>query len=250
MTAPTIFIRHANLAYDGIPLFQNLNLTLSAGKCTTLLGPSGVGKSSLLRMIANLSSPNTTFSGAITSDNQLSLSSQISYMAQTDLLMPWLTVLDNVLLSVYLQKKNKKNALTFAKDLLEKVGLHQDMNKYPRELSGGMRQRTALVRTFLQEKPVILMDEPFSAVDAITRFQLQNLAAELFKNKTVFLITHDPVEALRLGDEIVILSGQPAVLETFATLDTPSPRDPADPVFIAHQAKLFHALMRAKEISR
>ena len=110
-----------------------------------------------------------------------------------------------------------------------------------------MRQRVTLVRTLLEDKPIVLMDEPFSALDAITRFQLQTLAAELLKNRTVFLVTHDPLEALRLADEIYILSGKPATLHLAARLTTSTPRDPANPEFLDYQATLFHDLTRAKE---
>lgn len=249
MTPPTIDIRHAYLAYDNIPLFDNLNLTLGAGKWSCLLGPSGVGKSTLLRMIANLISDNTEFRGEIHCDNNHSLAQQISYMAQTDLLMPWLTALDNALINARLNGNMSNEIIQHARDLFSQVGLKDACDKYPRELSGGMRQRVALVRTLLQDKPVVLMDEPFSALDAITRFQLQTLAAKLLKNRTVLLITHDPMEALRLADDIYILSGQPATLSQPLKLNTPTPRDPADPELIGHQAELFHALMQAKEMS-
>lgn len=250
MTAPpNIFIRHAYMAYDHVVIFQNLDLTLQSGKWSCLLGPSGVGKSSLLRMIANLTTENTQTSGEISCDNHLPLSQQIAYMAQTDLLLPWLSALDNTLISAKLNNCITPSLINHAKNLLAEVGLQDAMQKLPRELSGGMRQRVALVRTILQDKPIILMDEPFSALDTVTRFQLQNWAAKLLKNKTVFLVTHDPIEALRLADEIYILSGQPATLNLHVELNSASPRDPSDPALITQQATLFHALLQAKEIS-
>lgn len=248
ISAPTIYINHAFLAYHNDILFDDLNLVLTAGKCTCLLGPSGVGKTTLLRMIANLVPNETEFRGEIRCDNPDPLDKQISYMAQTDLLLPWLTTLENALLQFRLQGK-KSQHIQRAKDLLVRVGLKDAMHKYPRELSGGMRQRVALVRTLLQDKPVVLMDEPFSAVDTITRFQLQTLATELLKDKTVLLVTHDPLEALRIADKIYILSGQPATLTSPFELVTSTPRDLADPELIQHQAQLFHALLQAKEVS-
>ena len=113
-----------------------------------------------------------------------------------------------------------------------------------------MRQRVALVRTLLQEKPIVLMDEPFSGLDAITRMQLQILTAHLLKNHTVLLVTHDPIEALCLADEIYIMSGEPAKLSSPFELKTDTPRDMAAPEVIQNQAKLFHALLAAKEIQR
>lgn len=249
MPAPTVYIENVYLAYNNKPLFKNLSLKLESGKLTCLLGPSGVGKTTLLRLIANLVTDNTQFHGDIHCDNTLPTQQQISYMAQTDLLMPWLTALDNALVSFRLKGKITKENILKAKELLIKVGLKDALNKYPHELSGGMRQRVALVRTLLQNKPIVLMDEPFSGLDAITRFQIQALTAELLKNYTVLLITHDPIEAVRLADEIYILSGHPAVLSPPMRLITPKPRDPGDPEFIANQANLFHSLTQAKESS-
>jgi len=242
--APTLFIRNAYLSYDGVVLFHDFNLTLPANKLTCILGPSGVGKTTLLRLIAGLITSNSgsteVFSGEIGGNKN------IVYMAQQDCLLPWLTALDNALLGPKLRGEKLEFPRQQAKALLAQVGLASAENKYPRQLSLGMRQRVALVRTLLEDKPVVLMDEPFSALDAITRFQLQTLAAELLKNRTVLLVTHDPVEALRLADDIYILSGQPATLHLAVGLTTPAPRDPAAPEFIQYQATLFHELTEAK----
>ncbi len=245
MQAPTVYIQNVNLAYNNETVFKNLSMTLESGKFTCLLGPSGVGKTSLLRLIANLVPNNGQFLGKIHCDNSFPIQQQISYMAQTDLLMPWLTALDNALVSFRLKGNVTKEDILKATELLIKVGLKDALNKYPQELSGGMRQRVALVRTLLQNKPIVLMDEPFSGLDAITRFQIQTLAADLLKNRTVLLITHDPIEAIRLADKVYILSGQPAVLSSPMSLITSKPRDPGDPEFITHQADLFHALTQA-----
>lgn len=246
MNAPTIFIEHVSLAYANDLLFDDLSLTLPSGKCTVLLGASGVGKTTLLRLIANLTPIDNSFKGNIYCDNTIPLSQQIAYMAQTDLLLPWLTAWDNALLCGRLNGNITAELISKTKELFHQVGLSDALRKYPRELSGGMRQRVALVRTLVQNKPIVLMDEPFSAVDAITRFQLQTLAATLLRDRTVLLVTHDPIEALRLADEIYILSGQPVKLTAPLNLMTPTPRDPADSEFIQHQAQLFHAL---KEMS-
>jgi putative hydroxymethylpyrimidine transport system ATP-binding protein len=208
-----------------------------------------VGKTTLLRIIANLVPDQTEFSGDISNSNELPLSQQISYMAQTDLLMPWLNALENTLISIRLKKQPNNHEIEKAKHLLDRVGLKNAMKKYTQELSGGMRQRVALVRTLLQDQPVILMDEPFSALDAVTRFQLQTLTADFLKNRTVLLVTHDPMEALRLGDEIYVLSGAPAFLSDPIQLHSPIPRDPADAELVRYQAELFHALTKAKEVS-
>jgi len=245
-SSPTIFIKDAALAYQGQVLFDQLDLTLSANKITCLLGPSGVGKTTLLRLIANLIAPSDKVAvrATITLDPALPLTEHVSYMAQTDLLLPWLNVLDNALLGDALRKTISSEKLDRAKKLLTQVGLQQVLQKFPDELSGGMRQRVALVRTLLEEKPIVLMDEPFSAVDAITRFELQNLAATILKNRTVLLITHDLMESLRIADEIIVLTGMPATIKTKITLHTPTPRNFSDPEVLTYQEELFEALMK------
>jgi putative hydroxymethylpyrimidine transport system ATP-binding protein len=249
---PSVSVRNAFLAFHDVVLFQNLNFDLRVGEFTCLLGPSGVGKSTLLRLIAGLTSPGSTIRADVCCDNQIPLREQITYMAQTDLLLPWLNVLENVLLMLRLRPYDnaEREILTAkAKTLLASVGLQQAEKKFPRELSGGMRQRTALVRALMNDKPIVLMDEPFSALDAISRFKLQNLAAELLAGRTVFLVTHDPLEALRLGNKIYVMSGRPADLHPPLVLDTAIPRTPSAPEVISLQAKLFSELTKAHEAS-
>jgi putative hydroxymethylpyrimidine transport system ATP-binding protein len=249
---PSISLQHIHLSYGKDVLFDDLNLTLAAGKWTCLLGPSGVGKSTLLKLISGLipsNMPQERYHGHVHSDHERPLAEHVAYMAQTDLLLPWFSALDNALLGAKLRGSVSDDLRIKAKQLFAEVDLSHVENKLPHQLSGGMRQRVAMVRTLLEDKPIVVMDEPFSAVDAITRFQLQTLAATLLKNRTVFLVTHDPLEALRLADDIYILSGLPATLALTMQLHTPIPRDVADPELMQHQATLFHALMRAKEIS-
>ena len=241
----TIIMRQVHLAYGQHVLFDHLNVTFAANKCSCILGQSGVGKSTLLKLIAGLIPKQ--ISSHISSDNNQLLSEQIAYMAQTDLLLPWCSALDNALISARLRGKHSTLLRTRAQNLFAQVGLASAEKKFPYQLSGGMRQRVALVRTLLEDKPIILMDEPFSAVDAITRFKLQTLTATLLKNRTVLLVTHDPTEALRLADEIYILSGQPANLHKIITLNSPAPRDFSHVEIMQQQARLFAALTNAKE---
>lgn len=254
--APSIIIQNANLAYQKVIIFDRLNLILEGGKTTCLLGPSGVGKSSLLRLIAglhltesNLKEGNQQFNSIKASDGK-SLSQRIAYMAQTDLLMPWLTILENVLIGVQLRgdlNKKKNYFENLAMDLLEKVGLLKVAQQRPSSLSGGMRQRAALVRTLIEDRPIVLMDEPFSALDIITRLNLQDLAAQLLKNRTVLLVTHDPLEALRIAHRIHVISGSPVKLDEALIPPGNLPRDLADHSLLELQAQLLQRLRSACE---
>lgn len=247
--SPTIVIEDACVTYKQSILFDHLNLKISAEKITCLLGPSGIGKSTLLRLIAGLITPNeeTLFTGKISSDTFTAVDQHVAYLAQTDLLLPWLTAIENALLGAKLRGKITTDIQQRSIELFNQVGLKNAENKFPHELSGGMRQRVALVRTLLEDKPIVLMDEPFSALDAITRLELQTLSTELLKNKTVLLVTHDPFEALRIADEIFVMSGQPALFSTHLSLTTSAPRNFSDAEVLKYQEVLYEALLKAKQ---
>lgn len=187
-----------------------LNITFPAGQWTVLLGRSGGGKTTLLRYLAGLLTTQITWQGTLTTSDGGAIHSRIAYMAQQDLLLPWLNVLDNVCLSSRFSPTNTAKDKAKALQLLEKVGLAAHANAKPAQLSGGMRQRVALARTLMQDKPIVLMDEPFSALDAVNRHKLQTLAATMLQDKTVVLITHEPQEALRLAHQLYVLQGHPA----------------------------------------
>jgi putative hydroxymethylpyrimidine transport system ATP-binding protein len=204
-----------------------------------------VGKSSLLRMVAGLLAPEP---GAIlAASDDRTLAGRVAYMAQTDLLLPWLDVLGNATLGPRL--RGDRTALAVARQraaaLLADVGLGGRLSARPDTLSGGMRQRVALVRTLVEDRPVVLMDEPFGALDAISRLQLQDLAARLLAERTVLLVTHDPMEAARLGHRIHVMAGSPARID--AALEPPGmvPRDPTGPGVLATQAELLRRLANA-----
>jgi putative hydroxymethylpyrimidine transport system ATP-binding protein len=233
------------LAFAGRVLFEELDLELPGGVTTCLLGPSGVGKTSLLRLIAGLAHG---AKGSVTDDQARPVSGRIAYMAQQDLLLPWCSVLGNLLLGARLRGEPTGGAVEArARKLLVRVRLAESAPARPAQLSGGMRQRAALARTLMEQRPVVLMDEPFSALDAITRYEIQALAAGLLAGRTVLLVTHDPLEALRLGHRVHVMAGRPARLD--AALEPPGdpPRDPADPVLLAHQAELLKRLAQARE---
>lgn len=239
--APSVHLHAARLSYRGETIFDDLDLHLPARRTTCLLGPSGVGKTSLLRMVAGLT--HAAKGEAVDADGN-GLEGRVAYMAQQDLLLPWLSVAANVTLGSRLRGEPAPHAE--AKRLLERVGLADAASLRPNALSGGMRQRAALARTLIERRPVVLMDEPFSALDAITRLELQSLAAELLRGRTVLLITHDPLEALRLGHRVLVMSGRPARLQEAIEPPGEPPRDPAGADILRLQGDLLAQLSKAK----
>ncbi|MFA0378948.1 ABC transporter ATP-binding protein [Vibrio sp. 10N.222.54.A3] len=221
-------LSNASLRYNDSEhaTLSGLSLSLSAGKWTVLLGRSGCGKTTVLRYLAGLLDDKVEWQGTLATSDELPLTDRIAYMAQQDLLLPWLSVIDNVCLSHRFQNSASDKALQTnqALELLAAVGLADYANAMPDQLSGGMRQRVALARTLMQDKPVVLMDEPFSALDAVTRHKLQSLACELLRDKTVVLITHDPQEAVRLADNLYVLQGTPANAQSLSVPLTSTPR--------------------------
>ena len=244
MNAPAINLRNASLAYEKATVFRDLSLSLEAGTWTGLLGQSGVGKTSLLRFVAGLTR-GAGVRGDVAAGDGAPLMGRIAYMSQQDLLLPWLSVLDNVTLGVRLRDgvAAARAVNGTAKHLLAQVGLAECASDRPAALSGGMRQRVALARTLMEDRPVVLMDEPFSALDAITRYRLQNMAAELLNGKTVLLVTHDPNEALRLCHRIFVLYGSPARLEGPIEPQSAPPRASDTPEVVSLQSQLLSHLL-------
>ena len=242
---PELRLHDAHLSFGGAVLFEGLALTLPAGRTSCLLGPSGVGKSSLLRLIAGLAEGALGEAG---DGDGRPLAGRIAYMAQQDLLLPWLDVAGNVMLGPRLRGEALTAALRGrAERLIAEVGLAEHAEKRPAQLSGGMRQRVALARTLMEERPVVLMDEPFAALDAITRYELQALAARVLAGRTVLLVTHDPLEALRLGHEILVMAGRPARLAPPIEPPGAPPRDPGEPAVQGLQVELLHRLAAARQ---
>ena len=234
--APRLRIRGGFRHGDAI-LFEGLDLVLEAGQWTCLLGPSGVGKSTLLRLVAGLDTGGE-FDGSIESTNSRPLREQIAYMAQSDLLLPWLNVRANVMLGSTLRGEVRK--LERADQLIEEVGLGMHAEKRPHELSGGMRQRAALARTLMEDKPLLLLDEPFSALDARTRSEMQELAFEVLMDRTVMLVTHDPSEAARIAHRVYLLTETGLHQPGFT--GRPPIRAVDDPEALDIQSRLFSAL--------
>lgn len=198
-----------------VAALEGLDLRIAAGEFVTLLGPSGVGKSTVLNLVAGLELPDL---GAVTVEGVETgrAAPPIAYMQQKDLLLPWRSVWDNILLGPELRSGAERERLSGrARALLAEFGLEGFAAAWPAELSGGMRQRAALIRTLLCERPVLLLDEPFGALDAITRGRLQRHLARLWRelNKTVLLVTHDVDEALLLSTRVILMGGPPGRVE-------------------------------------
>ncbi|MEM9062321.1 MAG: ABC transporter ATP-binding protein [Pseudomonadota bacterium] len=228
-------------SYRGRAVFRPLSLEIGSAQWTCLLGPSGVGKTTILRLIAGLEDE-CEFDGRIDASDGQPLPGRVAYMAQTDLLFPWLDVLGNTLLGARLRRERSDTSR--AEALIERVGLADHIAKRPHQLSGGMRQRAALARTLMEDRPVILLDEPFSALDARTRVEMQDLAAELLADRTVLLVTHDPAEAARLGHRIHLMLADG--LREVAPPPIAPIRAYDDPTVFACQSELM-ALLRAPD---
>ena len=240
----SVAVESARLSFGDQPLFDDLNFTLPGGSWTCLLGPSGVGKTTLLRMIAGLV-PTDGATRIVCSDGRPP-DRRVAYMGQQDFLLPWLNLIDNVVLGFRLRGEAVAEARERGRVLLERVGLAGRAADLPGTCSAGMRQRVALVRTLLEDRPIVLMDEPFSALDAITRVKLQDLAASLLPGRTVLLVTHDPLEALRLGHRLVVMSGLPVRLNEITPPEGLPPRDTQDQTLLAQQGELLRDLAAAQ----
>lgn len=201
-------VEHLNFAYEDQKIIRDLSFHVEEGEFVSILGPSGCGKSTLLNVLSGILKPQ---GGEIRINGQKAegIPREFAYMPQNDLLLPWRTVLDNVCLygEIHRQKETvRKRALA----QMERFGLAGCENKYPEELSGGMRQRAAFLRTALCEANIYLLDEPFGALDVITRGDMQDWLRTLCKDlkKNILLVTHDTDEAIYLSDRILIL-GRP-----------------------------------------
>ncbi|HYJ22973.1 MAG TPA: ABC transporter ATP-binding protein [Solirubrobacterales bacterium] len=248
----SVSIRGLGHSYAELRTIERLDLEVAEHEVVGLVGPSGCGKSTLLELICGLQEPGDgeIAVGAMTSAR--GRLAQCAYMPQSDQLLPWYSALDNATLGLRNRGIGKAEARERAGALFERFGLAGFERTAPAELSGGMRQRVAFLRTLIPGKPLLALDEPFAALDAITRGEMQEwLAAALGADpRTAVLVTHDVEEALYLSDRVVVLSARPA--RVIAELRAPAPRTPArdaavtHPDFVAIREQALHALRGSK----
>lgn len=242
-------VRHLSHSHGELATIDDLGLEVGRGEVLGLVGPSGCGKSTLLELIAGLREPGA---GEIAVAGETAAAERLgrcAYMPQDDALLPWYSALDNAALGLRNKGASRREARDQAAALFERFGLGGFQGFLPQELSGGMRQRLAFLRTLLPGKPLLCLDEPFASLDAITRGEMQEWLAEalLAEARTVVLVTHDIEEALYLADSVVVLSSRPA--RALATLSAPRPRSPnrasalTDPAFVAARERAM-ALLR------
>ena len=187
-------------------VLKDLSFKVDKGNIYVLIGPSGCGKSTILNLVAGIHKPTN---GTITKPNS------IGYMFQKDNLLEWLTILDNVLLGLKIQKKITQETFNYAKELLIKYGLEEFIDSYPSELSGGMRQRVALIRAIIINPKMLLLDEPFSALDSQTRIEVSHDIYKIINDLkiTTIMVTHDINEAISFADNILLLTDRPATIK-------------------------------------
>nr|WP_296779990.1 ABC transporter ATP-binding protein [Rhodococcus sp. (in: high G+C Gram-positive bacteria)] len=233
-------VRVADLtkSYDGRTVLDGVNFEVNAGEFVSIIGPSGSGKSTIFNVIAGLD----------TADSGVVASPRSAYMPQKDLLFPWRSVLDNTALGLEVQGVPKKRARATAQELFRVFGLDGYENARPSEMSGGMRQRAAMLRTVVQGHELLLLDEPFGALDSLTRTGMQRWLHDMWLDYgwTVLMITHDIREAVYLSDRVIVLSDKPARVRRQVAVPLPRPRDPlivTTPEFAAIEAELMNVLV-------
>jgi NitT/TauT family transport system ATP-binding protein len=247
-----VAIRGLGHAFGALQVIERLDLAVEPGHVLGVVGPSGCGKSTLLELVGGLraiAAGTVEVEGAGSGAERLA---RCAYMPQRDLLLPWLPAIDNAALALRNRGASRAQARRTAHPLFERFGLAGFERSRPAELSGGMRQRIAFLRTLLAGKPVLLLDEPFASLDAITRAEMQEWLAEALaaESRTAILVTHDVEEALYLSDRVAVLSARPATVA--AELPSPRPRalprleTVTSPAFTSSRERALEALTSGK----
>ena len=253
--AASLQLRGVSHSFGDLRTLEGVDLDVAAGETVAIVGPSGCGKTTLLELAAGLAEPSAgTIEAGGASDPAARLAA-CAYMPQRDLLFPWLRAIDNAALALRLAGRSRAQARELARPLLARLGLGPFESAYPAELSGGMRQRVAFARTLLSGRGLLLLDEPFASLDAITRADLQEwlLEALALEPRSVLLVTHDVEEALFVADRVVVLSprpGRPVLTEPpLWSAASPRPARPAavsSPAFAAARERALEALRGAR----
>jgi len=246
--ADAVALRAVSHSYAELRTLAAIDLEAPAQGVLGLVGPSGCGKSTLLELICGLQEPSAGTISVGGAESARARLERCAFMPQRDLLLPWYSAIDNASLALRNQGMGRREARAAAAGLFERFGLTGFEAARPAELSGGMRQRVAFLRTLIAGKPVLTLDEPFAALDAITRAEMQEWLASALRAdpRTVVLVTHDVEEALYLCDRVAVLSARPA--RVVAELPSPHPRAPdrdaavTDPEFIAAREEALRAL--------
>jgi NitT/TauT family transport system ATP-binding protein len=236
-----VALEDVELKYGTFPAIREISFSVPRGQFLAVVGPTGCGKSSVLNMVAGLLAPT---SGSIrTGAKQVEgVNRDCAYMFQADALLPWKTALENVLLGPLLRGLSKAEAASLAQQWLARVGLTGFEDRYPHQLSGGQRKRVAMAQVLINRLPILLMDEPFSALDAQTRALMEQELLGLWQDlgATVLFVTHDLEEAIALSDRVILFTAGPAAtLKGDYLVDVPRPRNVVDARFMPGFAEVY-----------
>jgi ABC-type nitrate/sulfonate/bicarbonate transport system ATPase subunit len=228
--SPLLELRAVTKSFGRTTALAGFGASVAAGEFVTVVGPSGCGKSTLFNIVAGLEEPDAggilRFRGS--SCHAADLLGRVSFMPQRDLLLPWRNVVDNAILALEVEGVKRLEARAKARKMLPEFGLAGFEHQYPHQLSGGMRQRVALMRTFLFERDLMLLDEPFGALDALTRAMMQRWLLDIWQKyrRTILFITHDVDEAIFLGDRVLVMTARPGSVKLEQVVELPRPRRP------------------------
>ena len=250
-TVPSALLDLSGIAktYGSVTALHGLDATVEAGEFVTVVGASGCGKSTLFNIVAGLEAPDAGgiihFQGRTC--HAAELLGRVAFMPQRDLLLPWRNVVDNAILAIEIEGMKRRDARVQAEKMLPEFGLAGFARHYPHQLSGGMRQRVALMRTFLFNRDLMLLDEPFGALDALTRMMMQRWLLDIWQRhrRTILFITHDVDEAIFLGDRVLVMTARPGRVKLNRPVDLARPRGAAlvtTPGFVALKRELLDAI--------
>jgi NitT/TauT family transport system ATP-binding protein len=244
-----IRLRGATLSYGSGPaVLQSLDLTVERGEIVAVIGPSGCGKSTVLNLVSGLVEPDQ---GTVECHGQPvhGLNRRVAYMTQRDTLLPWRTALENAALPLEIRGVHRRERLERAREQLARVGVADAADRKPHQLSGGMRSRLALACALLSDADILLMDEPFAAIDALLRVKLQQLLVDVWSetNQTIVYVTHDLTEAIGLGHRVIVMGAHPGRVELERTIEEPHPRRVGEFRTTPQAQQLYAELWRALE---